>query len=86
MERATVSRSLDILESRGLVKRAHNTNDRRVVEIDVTAQGRKIATMGAARLEQVTQTVVASMTAKDIKAVSGFLATIRSNILTKIGR
>ncbi len=86
MERATVSRSLDILESRGLVKRTHNTNDRRVVEIDVTAQGRKIATMGAARLEQVTQTVVADMTTKDVKAVSAFLATIRSNILTKIGR
>ena len=86
MERATVSRSLDILESRALVKRTHNTNDRRVVEIDVTAQGRKIATMGAARLEQVTQTVVADMTTKDVKAVSAFLATIRSNILTKIGR
>ena len=57
-----------------------------MVEIDVTAQGRKIATMGAARLEQVTQTVVADMTTKDVKAVSSFLTTIRSNILSKIGR
>ncbi len=44
MERATISRSLDILESRNLISRTHNLADRRVVEIQVTAQGKKNCT------------------------------------------
>ena len=86
MERATVSRSLDILESRSLVSRTHNLTDRRVVEIEVTAQGRKIAQMGVQRLEQITQTAVASLNISDVSNLVGFLNTIKTNLNTKIGR
>lgn len=86
MERATVSRSLDILESRGLVGRTHNLTDRRVVQIEVTAQGRRIAQMGVQRLEQITQTAVADLTTADVHDVVSFLNTIKINLNNKIGR
>ena len=86
MERATVSRSLDILESRGLVSRTHNLTDRRVVEIEVTAQGRKIAQMGSQRLEQITQSTITDLSISDINAVIDLLDTIKTNLNSKIGR
>lgn len=86
MERATVSRSLDILESRSLVSRTHNLTDRRVVEIEVTAQGRKIAQMGSQRLEQITQTATADLSITDIGSVIGLLGSIKTNLNNKIGR
>ena len=39
---ATVVGILDRLESKGLVQRTRSTEDRRVVEIDLTAQGRVV--------------------------------------------
>ena len=39
---ATVVGILDRLESKGLVQRTRSTEDRRVVEIDLTAQGRAV--------------------------------------------
>ena len=86
MERATVSRSLDILESRGLVGRTHNMTDRRVVEIEVTAQGRKIAQMGVQRLEQITQAAVNGLSGSEVNNIVNFLQKIKSNINNKIGR
>ena len=86
MERATVSRSLDILESRSLVSRTHNLTDRRVVEIEVTAQGRKIAQMGSQRLEQITQAATADLSTADISSVIGLLDSIKTNLNNKIGR
>lgn len=86
MERATVSRSLDILESRGLICRTHNVADRRAVEIEVTAQGRKLAQMGVQRLEQITQTAIEGLTSSDVANVVNFLSSIKNNINSKIGR
>lgn len=86
MERATVSRSLDILESRSLVSRTHNLTDRRVVEIEVTTQGRKIAQMGSQRLEQITQAATADLSLTDISSVIGLLDSIKTNLNNKIGR
>lgn len=86
MERATVSRSLDILESRSLVSRTHNLTDRRVVEIEVTTQGRKIAQMGSQRLEQITQAATADLSLADISSVTGLLDSIKTNLNNKIGR
>ena len=86
MERATVSRSLDILESRSLVSRTHNLTDRRVVEIQVTAQGRKIAQMGVQRLEQLVQTIVADLNASQVNETFELLEIIKDNLNQKIGR
>ena len=86
MERATVSRSLDILESRGLVGRTHNLTDRRVVEIEVTAQGRKIAQMGSQRLEQITLSATADLSLNDISTVISLLDSIKTSLNSKIGR
>ena len=86
MERATVSRSLDILESRSLVSRTHNLTDRRVVEIEVTAQGRKIAQMGSQRLEQITLAATADLSVAEISSVIGLLDSIKTNLNNKIGR
>ena len=86
MERATVSRSLDILESRGLVGRTHNLTDRRVVEIEVTTQGRKIAQMGSQRLEQITLSATADLSTNDISTVIDLLDSIKASLNSKIGR
>jgi len=86
MERATVSRSLDILESRSLVSRTHNLADRRVVEIKVTAQGRKIAQLGVQRLEQIVQTITADLSSSQIIDTFSLLDTIKDNLNQKISR
>jgi DNA-binding MarR family transcriptional regulator len=86
MERATVSRSLDILESRNLVSRTHNTADRRVVEIQVTAQGKKIAQMGVQRLEQVVQSVTGDLSHNQIRETFTLLDVIKDNLNEKIAR
>ena len=86
MERATVSRSLDILESRNLVSRTHNLTDRRVVEIQVTAQGRKIAQMGVQRLEQTIQTAINGLSSSQITDTFAAIETIKENLNSKIGR
>ncbi|MFK8026750.1 MAG: MarR family winged helix-turn-helix transcriptional regulator [Gammaproteobacteria bacterium] len=86
MERATVSRSLDILESRNLVSRTHNLADRRVVEIQVTAQGRKIAQMGVQRLEQIVQSVTADHSGSKVNELFSLLDQIKENLNQKIAR
>lgn len=86
MERATVSRSLDILESRNLVSRTHNLTDRRVVEIQVTAQGKKIAQQGVQRLEQLVQQVTADLSNAQVNDTFALLEVIKENLNQKIGR
>lgn len=86
MERATVSRSLDILESRNLVSRTHNLTDRRVVEIQVTAQGKKIAQQGVQRLEQVIQQVTSNLQPSQVNDTISLLDSIKENLNQKIGR
>ncbi len=86
MERATVSRSLDILESRNLVSRTHNLADRRVVEIQVTAQGRKIAQLGVQRLEQLVQQITADLTQTQLSDTFELLQIMIENLKQKIGR
>lgn len=86
MERATVSRSLDILESRNLVSRTHNLTDRRVVEIQVTAQGRKIAQLGVQRLEQLVQQVTSDLSHAQVSDTFALLDIIKENLNQRIGR
>ena len=86
MERATVSRSLDILESRNLVSRTHNLTDRRVVEIQVTAQGRKIAQLGVQRLEQLVQQVTSDLSNSQVSDTFALLDVIKENLNQRIGR
>ena len=86
MERATVSRSLDILESRNLVGRTHNLADRRVVEIHVTAQGKKIAQLGVQRLEQVVQSAASGISSSQLNDSFEVLDAIKDNLNQKIGR
>lgn len=86
MERATVSRSLDILEARNLVSRTHNLTDRRVVEIQVTAQGKKIAQLGVQRLEQLIQEVTSDLTQSQMNDTFDLLQVMIENLNHKIGR
>ena len=86
MERATVSRSLDILESRNLVSRTHNLTDRRVVEIQVTAQGKKIAQMGVQRLEQTIQAALEGLNNGQLSDTFELLDALKKNLNNIIGR
>jgi DNA-binding MarR family transcriptional regulator len=60
---ATVVGILDRLESKGLVQRTRSTEDRRVVEIDLTAQGRVV-------VDQAPE-VAQGMLVKGLEALSG---------------
>jgi DNA-binding MarR family transcriptional regulator len=86
MERATVSRSLDLLEARGLVIRTHNLTDRRVVEVEATAQGRKIAQMGVQRLEQVVKVAISGMQPAEVSSALESIGRIKDNLNAKIAR
>lgn len=85
IERATVSRCLDLLEARNLVSRTHNLADRRVVEIAVTAQGKKIAQMGVQKLEQTIQNIISELTSTQVSDVINTLSSIKDKINHKIG-
>ncbi|MEM7304738.1 MAG: MarR family transcriptional regulator [Pseudomonadota bacterium] len=85
IERATVSRCLDLLEARNLVSRTHNHTDRRVVEIAVTAQGKKIAQMGVQKLEQTVQGIISEFSATQVADVTNTLSIIKDNINHRIG-
>ena len=85
IERATVSRCLDLLEARNLVSRTHNLTDRRVVEIAVTPQGKKIAQMGVQKLEQTLQALTSELSPSQMSDVANTLEIIRENINHKIG-
>lgn len=85
IERATVSRCLDLLEARNLVSRTHNLTDRRVVEIAVTAQGKKIAQMGVQKLEQTIHGIISELSASQVSDVTNTLNIIKDNINHKIG-
>lgn len=84
MEWPTVSHSLDILESRDLVSRTHNLADRRVVEIQVTTQGKKIAQLGVQRLEQAVQAIVEGIGSTRISDTLSTLDSIHENLNHKI--
>lgn len=43
VETSTMTRMLDRLESKGLVTRKRNSNDRRVFDIELTEEGRRLA-------------------------------------------
>ncbi|MEM8845396.1 MAG: MarR family transcriptional regulator [Pseudomonadota bacterium] len=85
IERATVSRCLDLLEARNLVSRTHNLADRRVVEIAVTAQGKKIAQMGVQKLEQTVQGIISELSTTQVTEVIDTLSNIKEKINHKIG-
>ena len=85
MERATVSRNLDFLESRNLLKRTHNLTDRRVVEIEITAAGRKMVQAGAQRLEQIFADVLNSSTNQECNQFVTLLDRIGDELHGRIG-
>jgi DNA-binding MarR family transcriptional regulator len=86
MERATISRGLDLLETRNLLKRTHNLSDRRVVEIELTAKGRKLAQTGSLHLEQTFKEVVDNLSATDLNSFVNTLQAIRETLEKNIGR
>ena len=48
-----VSRALDRLEAKGLVRRTRSSDDRRVVRLELTAEGRRVAPLVPAALAEV---------------------------------
>ena len=50
---AAVTRALDRLEAKGLIERGRSATDRRVVQLELTAEGRRVAPLVPAALAEV---------------------------------
>jgi len=86
IERATVSRYLDQLEDKDCIRRSHNRFDRRVVDIELTPNGKKIAQFGIALMDKAYKSVLTDLSAAEknfvtlIKKLSENIPTPREQV------
>ena len=78
----TISRHLDSLEARGLIERKHDTDDRRVIQLQITAEGILVAKQIYGRYSGLLQNLESRLTGdqqliwkKVSEYVSGHIAT-----------
>jgi DNA-binding MarR family transcriptional regulator len=69
----TASRSVDALETLGLVTRAPESSDRRALSIDVTARGRALLDERLSRAAQAFEPAAATLTAADRRELLALL-------------
>lgn len=58
----TISRHLDSLESRGLIERKHDTDDRRVIQLQITSEGILVAKQIYKRYSGILQNLESCLT------------------------
>jgi DNA-binding MarR family transcriptional regulator len=77
---AGMTRLLDRLEGKGLLRRAPHPRDRRSIIIELTEQGRAVAPRLPAIFGRVSNRVFAGFSADEVAQVSGFLQRMRDNL------
>ena len=80
IERATVSRYLDQLEDKQCIRRSHNRFDRRVVDIELTPNGEKIAQFGIDLMDKAYKSVFTGLSAAENKNVVSLIKKLSDNI------
>jgi DNA-binding MarR family transcriptional regulator len=80
IERATVSRYLDQLEEKQCIRRSHNRLDRRVVDIELTATGDKIAQFGIDLMDKAYKDVLTDLTPVENKNFITLIEKLTENI------
>lgn len=77
-----MTRLLDRLETKGLCRRVRSVADRRVVNIELTDEGRKAASGIPALLSQVQNAHLAGFSLEEFQTLKGFLRRILDNAQT----
>ncbi|MGI9227835.1 MAG: MarR family winged helix-turn-helix transcriptional regulator [Gammaproteobacteria bacterium] len=62
----TISRHLDSLEARGLIERKHDTDDRRVIQLQITPEGILVAKQIYARYSGILQNLESCLTGEQL--------------------
>jgi len=71
---------VDQLEKQGLVERERCTDDRRVVHVHITKQGRKLVDDALALLPALENTLLSKLTQKEMKSLVGLLERVRESL------
>ena len=74
-----VTRMLDRLEAKGLVERARSREDRRVVKLELTAEGGRAAEVVPHVLAEVLNTVLAGFNETEVLQLKAMLKRIDAN-------
>ena len=79
LDPAAVTRALDRLEAKGLVKRTRSRTDRRVVQLALTAEGRRVAPLVPAALAEVFNAHLDGFSAAEWETLVDLLQRMLSN-------
>jgi DNA-binding MarR family transcriptional regulator len=79
VDTGAVTRMLDRLESKGLVRRVRSVEDRRVIKLELTPEGRQVALQIPALLETVMARLTRGFAADEIEQFKGLLRRMITN-------
>ncbi len=83
LDAATVTRTLDRLESKGFLRRVRSSQDRRVVNLELTPQGEAVAQKIPALLCDVQNAHLRGFTRDELEAFKGLLRRVLDNALER---
>ncbi|MFS0780207.1 MarR family winged helix-turn-helix transcriptional regulator [Bacillus sp. 1P06AnD] len=79
-DQATLTKILDLLEQRKLLKRKANPNDRRSYIVEITDQGRDLVDIVLPQVEELFESILAHLSEKQLDEFMAVLKQIRVNI------
>jgi len=79
MDAGAMTRLLDRLEAKGLCRRVRSTEDRRVVQIELTPEGERIADEVPAVLSEVMNGLLAGFSVQEWESLKGYLRRMIAN-------
>ena len=74
-----MTRKLDALESRGLVRRVRSDEDRRAIKLELTAEGRKLYPKALAAAVGVANRFLHGFTRAEVRQLEGYLQRMLEN-------
>lgn len=84
-DRTTVTRLLDGLVRKGLVRREHGKDDRRVVRTHITAKGRRVHGQATAMVQRLRKIALGGLSPTDVEHAMGVLHQLRCNLMEGVG-
>ena len=75
-----MTRKIDALEKRGLVRRVRSAEDRRAIKLELTPEGRKLYPKALAAAVEMANEFLEGFTKAEVKALEGFLKRILENV------
>ncbi len=86
MDAGAMTRLLDRLETKGLLRRVRATEDRRVVQLELTPEGQQLASEVPAVLAEVMNAHLAGFSKTEWQALKGYLRRMLANARKPAGR